>query len=115
MRKIKLEKIDIKELEAMSEEISLFIVNQSAGLLATKNTDQYFGKLMMMDTAQAAFQKFWKTIMNASRHFATMTISVSEAIVLIQCCIDAIPKGEFHRYVIEKFKGLLHQQIVNLV
>lgn len=115
MRRIKISKINIDNLEILNEEIKRFILNKSSKMLAIKHSDKWYSELLQMDIAQSLFNDFQVKIIRASKAIVSINVKVSEAIVIIQAIIEARPeKQSKEANVLENFKIAFHQQIINI-
>lgn len=115
MRKVSIKKIEIAELKVLEFKLNNFIIDKAAEMLKFKHSDQYLAKMLQLDTAQAIYIRVWNVIRRAARNVASMSVTATEAIVLIQLCIDTPAGSEFENYVVEKIKTILHKELINLI
>ena len=116
MRKIKITKIEVVELEVLQGQLVNFITYKNSILLGLKNTDQYFSSVLLIDISRNLALAFRRLIENNNTGLATLNLSASEACVLMQCTSNNSKyTSHFENYVMQKFTGILHKELTNLI
>lgn len=115
MKAITLSKIELSEIEVLQQEVEFFSRWKSNGLQVNKNPVTYFNNLLLVDVSQRLFYNFRSKVEKLTRTTVTLKLSVSEAVVLLECCLftDSI-RTEFETYTMQKISRLLHQELVNI-
>jgi|GEM_PF-2863309 len=116
MRKISIKRIEIQEIDVLQTELLNYITMKSATMIPTKNTDLYFQNLLLMEIAQEMYYSFRGKVERANKSIATLNCSVKEAVVLLQVCNDrSTIRDGFEKFVMQKFIGLIHKELINLI
>ena len=115
MRKISLKKLEISEIRILQDELINFITYKNAVLLPLKNTDGYFDAVLLIDIAQKIAFSFRGKIERTTKTTANLNLEPAEACVLLQCCCNyQTLRTGFEEFVMKKYAGLLHKELINL-
>ena len=115
MKKIKLNNIEIAELQALYRELVEFVTYNNSILANYKHNDSYFSKVLLIEIAQSLCY-FFRQKCEGSKTHASITLRLSEACVLLQVVTNSSKyRSEFEGFVARKFTDLLHKELTNLV
>lgn len=112
MKSIKLNKIDVADIEVLQVELNYFAGCQSLMLDATKK--DYFDKILLVDISQKLFYSFRNKIERTSRHGANLILTASESCILLMCCNLTRNRSDHQKHVVSKIGALLHEQLINI-
>ena len=114
MKTISLSKIEIVEFEVLRDKLNDY-VDFKNNTYRSNDFSKYVNNLLLIDIAQKMFYGFRTKIEKATKVNGTMKLSISEAIVLLDCCTTyGIYRNEFEKFTMEKIKNIVHKEIINL-
>ena len=116
MRSIKINKVEIVEIEVLQSELLNFITQKNATLLREKHSNDVFDLILVIDVAQKLFVAFRSKIERANKAIANITFAPNEAVVLLKVCNDrSTARSQYESFVMHKFMTLIHQEVINLI
>lgn len=114
MKTISLVKLDIVEFEVLREKLNDY-VDYKNNAYRSHDFAKYVNNLLLIDIAQKMFYGFGEKIEKTTKGKGKMKLSISEAIILLDCCTTfGIYRNEFEKFTMEKIKNIIHQEIINL-
>ncbi|ALM50330.1 hypothetical protein AMR72_16420 [Flavobacterium psychrophilum] len=114
MKKLKLTQIDPAEIEVLQHELEQYSKIEELGLNHW-GTNDFLNALLTVDIAL----RLWFTLrgrIESSKEFFNLSLKVSEAVIVLKCCTwQRHGRNEYEKNVAEKYKGLLAEQLMNII
>lgn len=116
MKTVTLSKLEIVEIEALQRQLDNFITYKNASIrYMNRNDNKFYDAILMIDILQKLFYSFRSKIEKTTKTTASLTLSVSEAVMILQVCNSALTmQDDYERFVMQKSSGLIHQQLMNI-
>lgn len=116
MRTVKLSKIEIVEIKVLQSELQNYLSYKDASLSSNvRNVEAYFETLLVIDILQKLYYNFRGKIEKTTNNHASLNLSVSEAVMLLQCCNSRLTiQDNYDRFVMQKISALLHKELINI-
>lgn len=120
MQKIKLEKIELAEINCLKNELNIFYTFKENMLTHIRDNELLFNEMLIVDVARDLYFQFGNKLVNNFRNhgkgIANITLSVKDAVILLACCsFNNSLRNEFENYVTGKFIRLLDQKLKNII
>jgi len=122
MERIKLQKVEISELNILKNELNIFYQYKENALKLISKTeiDKILTEMFQIDTARTLYFNFGTKIVssfkNKGKGIVNVTLTVSEAVILIYVCnSEHSIVNDFEKYVKQKYLSLLYQELINII
>lgn len=114
---IKLQKIEVTEIESLQNLLHNFISLTSHRIrVYVIGSEEYLNELLLLEISKKMFYTFRNKVeKGCNKNTRNITLSISEAVILFKCCTDAMFHfTPYEKYIQEKYKNELHKQLVNI-
>jgi len=113
MKEVKLKKVTKEEVEILQQELGMYAEIIKLGFNYI-SIDEFLNALLISDIALRLWLSFRNKI-ESDKTKVTVTLKVSEAVVLFKCCYwPRDQRTHYHAMIAEKFKNEIDQQLKSI-
>ena len=114
MTTITLKKIELQDFLILQNVVTQLRLKAINKLQNSKVDDAYFNDILKIDVTTSLFFKLRTKIENQKNSLSNFKLKIYEAIILLQCCNDYVPRNALEKFITIKYLTEIHKQITNL-